>query len=144
MFGSSCLTVDITLVAPPRLGQSLQLTVASGWYGSNGKSGQSLLHTGVSNSHYAGLTLPFDTSILTKPGVFKSCGFLYTSIDVVLAMPGGRPYSGPTPLPLSIPIPNDPSLLGVSFYQQALIFMRDNLPEPILALGRGAHGVIGN
>ena len=143
LFGTSCLTVDLTPVSPPRLGQNMLLSASSGWYGANNHSGRSFLLTGTSNTTFAGLPLPFDTTVLRDPFV-SFCGLLYTSIQVVTDLPGGRAYLGPTPIQASIPIPNDPALLGASFYQQLLVAAgAGGSGNSIISLGRGGHGVIG-
>ena len=142
VFGSSCLTVDLTPVAPPRLGQALQLSVPSGWYGANGGSSSSFLLTGASSTNFAGLPLPFDTSRI-RSLEYQFCGFLYTSITVVTPLPGWRAYSRATPVALTMLIPNDPALLGTSFYQQVLQWYAGGPLAPVLSLGRGGHGVIG-
>ncbi len=70
-------------------------------------------------------------------------GFLFSSGEIVLPTPYGPPV-----VPMSIPIPNDLSLIGIPFFQQVVqdsqsesCFIRGS--RRTISLSRGGHGVIG-
>ena len=88
---------------------------------------------GLSNQRTRGLPLPFDASVLGMNG----CDVL-VALDLIAPMTVG---SSNTAL-WTIPIPADGSLLGATFYQQALVF--DPTTNALgLTLSNGGTAVIG-
>lgn len=99
--------------------------------------------TGVSNTRMGTLPLPFDTSVFTgQYGAYftRFCGFLRTSMDSVI----WTPAASQGPVQVVFTVPNNPGLLGMSFYQQVLGYTWSSwVWQAGFALSRGGHGVIG-
>jgi hypothetical protein len=98
--------------------------------------GLSFLITGTSTTSWAGLQLPAQLNI---PGFAPSCELLQTSIDFVDPV-AQRP--APQTAPIFFFIPNIPSLLGIHYWQQGIVFSPDP-SGPLVMLSRAGHGVIG-
>ena len=145
-FGSGCNPTQnfphLTATSLPTLGGTLTLNVTSGWTGVPESTGTSYLLIGVSNTQWSGLSLPIHLNV---PGWGPSCGLLLTSVELFLPIP--RLFSfNPQIVPMSLPIPQTPSLLGVSLYQQVLVFSSRCCPAPgyrVMLLSRGGHALIG-
>ena len=145
-FGSACNAPQnfphLTATSLPTLGGTLTVNVTSGWTGVPESQGTSYLLTGVSNTQWSGLSLPIH---LTVPGWGPSCGLLLTSVELPLQIPH-RFSINPQIVPMSFRIPETPSLLGVSLYQQVLVFSSGCCPAPgsrAMLLSRGGHALIG-
>ena len=67
-------------------------------------------------------------------------GFLFSSGEVMIWAPS---YSYGTAFVVSFPIPSDPSLIGMSFYQQTVRSIGGYGMPTFIAASRGGHGVIG-
>ena len=113
----------LTALNLPKVGTSFQVQVPAGW-SSGFASASYWLGFGVSNPN-----APFPLWM----------GFLYTSVDVVVATPR-RPTA--QMVTMSFPIPNSTQLLGVRFFQQVLR-VADLGPAHTRNLSRGGVGVIG-
>ena len=97
-------TLAITAAAPPSLAAGFGVTIASL------PVGVAFLATGFSNTTAGTTALPFDLTQLGMPG----CR-LNVALDHVEAVAGG------TAATVSWTLPNAPSLLGTTFYQQAFV-----------------------
>ncbi len=133
LFGTACTPFPSSVPAPsltvagvPQLGSSFTVTYTGPNYRRATPSfgfatAQPVLLTGVSNTSWAGLSLPFEIpSIFTTPHqpMFHGCTLL-VSPDIAVAtamMPSGTSYRDR----ITIRVPNDTGLLGVRFYQQWL------------------------
>jgi hypothetical protein len=128
----------------PRLGQSVVLsTYASTSFASlHGFVVDAMfIMTGFSDRSFAGVPLPCD---LTRFGL-DACGALHVSVDVLTPVASGAYQQV---VPTSFLVPNDPSLLGLEFHQQALlieaVFAGSRLRGlPMLVLSASGHARIG-
>jgi hypothetical protein len=137
-FGEACGNSFLPFVVqdPPRLGQ--RFVVESGVSCNGGCADGSVDYfflTGDSNVSFRGMPLPFD---LTRIGL-QVCGLLRVSVLHVAMTQGANQHDRGT---VAYPIPNDPCLLGASFYQQVLVVSCSD-GECNRFLSRGGHGVIG-
>jgi len=92
-----------------------------------------LFATGLSNTSFQGVPLPIAT-----PG---GCGQLRISLDLIELMPIGSATGAS--FPTSLGIPNNPNLVGMTFYQQSvsLTYILGGLNA--VAWGRAGEGTIG-
>ena len=123
----------------PKLGTSMKINLTSSWPANpltGLEIGVSFLITGTSNTNWAGLTLPTQLDV---PGFSPSCGTLTTSIDFIQRVDQRQT---PTVAPVFFFIPNVSSLIGVSYYQQGIVFTSSSTAALIM-LSRSGHGVIG-
>ena len=101
----------------------------------------SLLFIGPSNTRYLGLKLPLTVPLDIQGRNWGPC--LLTAIQAVL--PGRRFCYGSGCWELSLPIPNDTALLGVSVYMQwAVLYEKfGNASCTLLRYSDGGHALIG-
>ena len=136
VFGSPCVPfLAFPYFIPqgvPKLGSTMQVRVAS-----STPQTLSFMVTGGSRTQWGGLTLPTQLAV---PGFQPSCGLLLTSIDLVIRAPT-RPSVEPVAIPFVIP--NDTTLVGLSYYQQCMVFSSDPLSS-FVSLSVAGHAVIGN
>lgn len=116
-FGSDCqfpvwLPARLQNLSLPRIGQTLTIETRS----ASGGPSNLILLTGLSRTHWNGLTLPFDTRGLSSTNVIF-CGTLYVSPDILTVSPIFLPGDSRR---VDIPIPNSTALLGARFYQQVV------------------------
>ncbi|MCI0587957.1 MAG: hypothetical protein L0323_14085 [Planctomycetes bacterium] len=136
-FGTGCSpTVPMTVTGVPTLGGSFSLetygTYSSGFFGWS----NSTLLLGFSNQTWAGGALPF---AFPTP---SPCGSLLVSPDILVGAPAGNGL-----VSVAFAVPNDASLLGVTFYQQvARLFVscgKMGCGSPNVWFSVGGEGVIG-
>jgi len=112
VFGTSCGNTPPILAAsggsPPRLGQQVSVTVTnlSAWQGG-------AFITGASNQLFGALPLPVELSLINMPGCH-----MYVSHELVMPFSTGLSSS----YTWSVTIPNNPTLLGLEFHNQAFVF----------------------
>ena len=138
--GARTCKASLTLVAVglPKIGsKTFGIQVYASW-GIPSDYAIGWLLTGFSNKKFGGLTLPFDISVVGPS--FE--GLLRNSIEIVQPGPPGQRN---TLVTIPFPIPNDQSLLGLSFYQQVLLQSSTTVRPGcwLYSLSRGGHGVIG-
>lgn len=135
--------LTLNAVGTPKIGsKTFGFQVDSSWWGGRAGWRYTFLLTGFSNRKYAGLTLPFDVSVLSSP-MRRWQGLLHNSIELMQAVPFG--HRRRTLVFIPVPIPNDRGLLALSFYQQLLSYSGGTSTCLFLnSLSRGGHGVIGN
>ncbi|MHC5065455.1 MAG: CARDB domain-containing protein [Planctomycetota bacterium] len=88
--------------------------------------------TGRSDEFWGKAALPFDLSVVAMPGCFLYTDIRYTR--TLLSRPGIGSWS--------TTIPDDSTLIGQSFYQQAFILDR-SVPGLGAIMSNAAHGVMG-
>jgi hypothetical protein len=125
-FGTDCASPNWTpvwfqAIGLPRPGTTFHVeTEASS--ANPGSATTTFLCTGVSRTSYGSMQLPFDVTALNTGGI-TFCGLLYVSCDAVYWLP--RVVSTrPVLLQVPFPVPNDPRLLGATFYQQVVQHVR--------------------
>jgi len=106
--------------------------VEEGYGGGYPTQWKNVLLTGTSNPHV-------DLGQLL-PGVAN--GFLFSSGEVVLRVSSTSNYYTVSYQTFSFPIPNNASLIGVSFWQQVASYQTAKVWFG-LGLSRGGHAVIG-
>ena len=138
--GVGCSSPPLTVSGLPTLGGTFSVQTWSS-VGTPGFSGWSLtmVATGFSNQDWGGVPLPY-----TLPFA-PACGSVLVSPDVLLPVPATNP-GGFASVPFAVP--NDASLLGMTFYQQVprlyTSCMKMGCFGPFLQLSVGGQGVIGN
>jgi len=90
-----------------------------------------LFATGFSNSSFAGVSLP--------SAALGGCGMLQVSLDYIELMPMTGTSSSSV-----LAIPNNPNLIGLSFYQQSISLTYILGYLNAVAWGVAGHGTIGN
>lgn len=144
-FGSACTSghrisplaaVPISVSGLPRLGSSFDvITECSARY-PWGNSRTVYLVTGLSDTSLGGIPLPFDISVI-QPGS-PYCGFLLTSMELVMRVPTQGDYLAPAAMRFTIP--NNPQLLGVTVFQQVLSFEYSTFGPPFGSMGTSVAG----
>jgi hypothetical protein len=125
-FGTGCgnPTASPFLAAGlPQLGGRVDVTTFGSWFGIT-----RFVLTGFSNTSWGGVPLP-----LPVPG---ACGSLLVSGELVSLVPFCS--NGHLHRSVSLPIPNDASLLGLVFYQQGV-----GIVGGAMEFTRGGRGQIG-
>jgi hypothetical protein len=119
LYGAGCAgTAGVpsnTISAPPQIGTSPLIS-----FGNLPAPQIAIAVLGLSNTVYGAIPLPVDLGILGAPGCPARA-----SLDVTLALVGAGGVAS-----FAMPIPNDPLLIGFTFYTQALV-----LDPPLNALG---------
>lgn len=133
--------VPLSVVASPRLGTSLDVVTESSANYPWGNRRIVYLLTGWSNTALGGLVLPLDVATLGLGG--PACGLLSTSADLVTRVPSQSSHL--LPATVSIPIPNNPALAGLVFFQQVAsteytTFGGSTFSLQLSASGRGVVG----
>ena len=124
LFGQQCTnSVRFGALSLPVLGKTMRIFADAPWKA----QGRTYLVTGTSNTRFANVRLPWDTSVMSNASMWW-CGPLNVSIDDWTIMRFSR--IGTDTL-ADFPIPNDSRLLGVRLYHQALLWR--------WALGTGKH-----
>ena len=124
----------------PRLGTTFYVRTEASTVYVTGINRIVTLLTGASNTSAMGVPLPFRLPTITS-GRNRVCGVVYTSMDVQTRVPRG---DASATIEIPIAIPNVPSLLGASFYQQ--VATRESTtfgPSAGFQLSRAGHAVIG-
>jgi hypothetical protein len=118
LFGPSC-AIQLLGVGRPVLGTSVQITPCIGQYG------LVMVGFGISNTQYAGYSLPLELGPWGSPGCY-----LLTSIDVIRY----GLITGPSSCsnPVTMPIPNNPALAGGVVYAQASMLNPGQFPTTLL------------
>ena len=101
-FTPGCGFASLSATAPPTLANGLHVDITNA-------QGPAVLVTGWSNTRAGTMWLPLSLS----PYVNSPC-FLHVSPDVTQLLVG-------PPLGVSYQFPNSPGLLGLTFYQQAMV-----------------------
>lgn len=146
---SNTEAVPFLVGEPPRVGQAFIVLL---YQPCTAPAGSVVLLTGASRAQWGSIALPFDPGGIPCGAGCTWCGKLLVSIDAVsvASCPCTDdvliPCAGPTATRwcndgyVAFAIPNDPRLVGASFYQQILV--TDRAGNRML-LSAGGHGVIG-
>ena len=143
IFGKACkqniaAQLPLSAVTLPKIGKTFIVRTTASW-ASFASGATTVLLSGSSNRSWGALRLPFDMVPLSRVGLRFYCQ-LYVAADIPLVLPM---RSGPArSFDVKIPIPNQRSLLGLRFYQQALSF-RSGIGESEVIASRGAAALIG-
>lgn len=149
-FGTPSQSCPLGVQGTPKLGTTYHLIVRPGWTFGN-VIATTFLYTGVSNTKFAGYTLPlpleslshcrrWDRNVCVDTVTFY--GSLLTSSDWL----GVVPFSPQKEILVPCTVPNDAALLGVSYYQQAFTYdsgVNGFFFVRSFHFSRGGHGVIG-
>lgn len=146
-FGQTCRN-DLQMVAVnlPRLGQAFTLRYTGpydpSFVGSRSFRYQPFLVLGGSDTVYGGRSLPFPLPASLTGGA--NCQVL-VSLDVTIPLPVIR-NQPPALRTLSLQVPNNPQLIGSTFYVQWFVFTQITDPTGVtgtLHSSDGGRGVIG-
>ncbi|MBL8898679.1 MAG: hypothetical protein JNM84_13665 [Planctomycetes bacterium] len=129
--------VPLIPIGLPQLGSVFQIETESSGRGITGIGRQVFLFTGLSDTSFGGIPLPLDLSILFPTA--NVCGALQTSIELQQSVPStGNPAINAR---LSFPIPRDPSLRGLLFFQQVLSLESSTFGPPFLGVAVSALAI---
>jgi hypothetical protein len=129
--------VPLIPIGLPQLGSVFEIETESSGRGITGINRRVLLLTGLSDTSFGGIPLPLDLSLLFPTA--NVCGSLQTSIELQQSVPSTG--SSAINARLAFPIPRDPSLRGLLFFQQVLSMESSTFGPPFLGVAVSALGI---
>lgn len=142
LFGNDCGTVTApSAVTLPRIGQTFVVLAMSGGGGGYEGGVASALMVGMSATSWMGVPLPWTPAMVsaTFPGV-GSCGDIAIAADIPIFLP----FQFTRGLVATAwVIPNQPALIGLTFYMQPVDYRMSMHMTLGMELGQAARAVVG-
>jgi hypothetical protein len=129
--------VPLVPIGLPRFGSVLTIETESSGRSITGISRNVLLLTGISDTSFGGIPLPLDLALVFPNG--PVCGGLVTSIEFETRVPSTGDLA--VNARVAFPVPRDPSLRGLRFFQQVLVMESARFGPPFLGVSVSAGGV---